>query len=125
MDLNNVNLIGRVVRDIELKTTAGGTNLTNFSLAVNNRNDTTSFFDCVAFGKTAEILAKYSSKGRQLAVSGSLQQRSYEAKDGTNRRVVEIIVNNVQLLGGKSDSVQADVVPTDTDDEDLLSAIPF
>ena len=125
MDLNNVNLIGRVVRDIELKTTAGGTNLTNFSLAVNNRNDTTSFFDCIAFGKTAEILERYSGKGRQLAVSGYLQQRSYEAKDRTNRRVVEIIVNNVQLLGGKSDSVQADTVPTDTSDEVDFSLIPF
>ena len=123
MDLNSVNLIGRVVRDIELKTTNGGTNIANFSLAVGCRNESVSFFDCVAFAKTAEILSKYANKGKQVAISGSLQQRSYQAKDGTNRRVVEIIVNNVQLLGSKSDNVQADVVPTG--DEIDTSLIPF
>ena len=127
-DLNNTVLIGRLTRDIEAKTTTSGKEVANFSLAVNGYNDEVSFIDCVAFGKTVEILAKYTQKGKQLGVNGRLQQRSYNAKDGTKRYATEVIVNSVQLLGGKTDEQpRADVAPVDIPDDntELLKNIPF
>ena len=125
MDINNVTITGRATKDVEVRTTPSGTNVTTVSLAVNSFNDKVNYFDVIAWDKTAEIIGKYVSKGRQLAVVGRLQQRKWLDKDGNNRYSIEIVASQVKLLGGKSDSVQADVVPTDTDDEDLLSLVPF
>ncbi len=134
-DLNTVTLLGRITKDLELKTGTSGTTILGFTLANNGRNDQVSFIDCVAFGKPAELINQYCQKGSQLAVSGRLQQRSYEAKDGSKRYVTEVIVNDFQFIGGKSDKpmtqAQAlnggkDVAPEEVEDEPIdLSEIPF
>jgi single-strand DNA-binding protein len=104
-DVNYVVIIGRLTRDAELKYTNSGLAVSSFSLAVNRRKrsgdtweEEASFFDLALFGKRAEGLNQYLTKGQQVAVEGSLQQDRWE-QDGKNRSKVKIITNNIQLLG--------------------------
>lgn len=120
-DTNSIVLIGRIVRDLEITKTKTGTDILNFTLANNGRNDQVSFIDCVAFNKSAELIAQYCGKGSQLSIQGRLQQRSYE-KDGGKRYVSEVIVNDFQFLGGKS---QSDEVTEISDEPISLDGIPF
>jgi len=111
-DVNHVTLIGRLTRDSEIKYTAGGQAVCKFSIAVNRRRkngdqwvDEASFFDVVLWGKTGESLNQYLTKGKQIAVEGELCQNRWE-QDGQNRSKVEVMANNVQLLGGGQDRQQ-------------------
>lgn len=127
MDINSVNITARATKDTELKTTTSGTSITTISVAVNGMKDEVSYFDVVCFGKTAEIAAQYVGKGKQIAVQGRLRQRKWQDKDGNNRYSVEIVANQVKLLGG-NEAPKNDVVLEDIKDEsteDLLSQIPF
>jgi len=108
--MNKVILIGRLSQDPEMRTTPNGVATTTFSVAV-SRNFTnqngereTDFFRCVAWRKQAENIAKYCQKGSQVAVEGRLQNRSYDAQDGTKRYVTEVIADNVSFLGSRGDS---------------------
>ncbi len=102
--INRVVLVGRLVRDPELRTTTGGKSVVDFSIAVNKRFKPTDgspdadFFRVSAWDKTAEYVANYLSKGRLVAVDGRLQSRKYTASDGSNREVVEITAESVQGL---------------------------
>jgi single-strand DNA-binding protein len=105
-DLNRVILIGRLTRDAELKYTASGQAVGNFSIAVDRRIKSgdgwvneANFFDVTLWGKTAESLGKYLVKGKQVAIDGELRQDRWE-QDGQNRQKVVIVAQNVQLLGG-------------------------
>ena len=108
--MNSVGLVGRLVADPELKTTNTGKEVTNFRIAVDKPYQKGSereadFFDIVAWGKTAAFIAQYFKKGKPIAVVGSLQTHTYEAKDGSNRRVTEILANNVEFVPtSKNDS---------------------
>ncbi len=105
-DLNRVVLIGRLTRDPELKQTGSGSAFCRFGIA-NNRNYTTggerreevSFFNCIAWGRGAEIINQYCRKGKQIAIEGRLQQRSWEDKEGKKQSSVDVVVENFQLLG--------------------------
>lgn len=124
MDTNVTILCGRATKDVEVKTTYSGTNIATISLAVNHKDDVTSYFDCVCFGKTAEIAGKYVTKGKQVTIVGRLQQRKWQDKEGNNRYAVEVVVNQLQLLGSTNNS--GDVVPDDIDEKPIdLSEIPF
>lgn len=99
----NVTLLtGRITKDLELKQ-AGQTTVTNFSLAVDNpfKKDDTSFFDVVAFGKTAELLNNYCSKGSKILVEGNLKQDRFTDKEGNNRSVVRVVANRIEFLDSK------------------------
>lgn len=147
---NKVILMGNLTRDIEMRTTPSGQTVANFSLAVSRSwkgqdgqtQEQTSFINCVAWGKVGEILAQYTSKGSPLLVSGRLDQRSYEDKDGNKRQAVEVNVEDFNFIGGgRGDSAEApaaanssnsssskskDVVIEDIDDKPIdLSEIPF
>ena len=107
-NLNHVTLIGRLTRDAELKYTNSGMAVTRLSLAVNRRKrsgdqwtEEANFFDITVFGKTAENLTQYMTKGREIAVEGELRQSRWE-QDGQPRSKVEVVGNNIQLLGGGS-----------------------
>ncbi|MBI9108386.1 MAG: single-stranded DNA-binding protein [Spirochaetales bacterium] len=109
-DVNYVIMIGRLTRDAELKYTNSGLAVSSFSLAVNRRKrsgesweDEVSFFDLALFGKRAESLNQYLTKGQQVAVEGTLSQDRWE-QDGKNRSKVKIIANNIQLLGGRGNA---------------------
>lgn len=98
--MNSVNLIGRLVKDIEAKKTNNGKKIVNFSLAVRRTPEQTDFITCVAFDKTAEILENYCSKGSQIGVSGSIRAGKVDDKFYMN-----VLVNTIHLIGGqKSDN---------------------
>lgn len=108
-DINHVSLVGRLTRDADLKYTNSGQAVSNISLAVNQRRrrdnewiDEAHFFDCVLWGKSAEALNSYLVKGKQVGVEGQLRQNRWE-QEGRTRSKVEISVNNIQLLGTRSD----------------------
>lgn len=104
---NKVILMGNLTRDPETRTTPSGQSVTNFGLAVNrtwrdqsgNTQENVSFIDCVAWGKTGEIIAQYVQKGRPILVSGRLDQRSWE-QEGQKRSKVEVIVEDFNFVGG-------------------------
>ena len=113
--MNNISLIGNLTKDIELRSSTT-TEVAKFSLAVRRDKDNTDFINCVAFGKTAELLSQYTSKGNKLAVEGRLQTGSYDNKDGVKIYTTEVIVNKMHLLEKKSDTPvgnpQQDFKPT-------------
>ena len=96
---NKVILMGNLTRDVEVRTTASGQSVANFSLAVNRswrgqdgqQQDQTSFINCVAWGKVGDIIAQYVRKGSPLLVSGRLDQRSYQDKDGNKRSALKLL----------------------------------
>lgn len=105
-DINKVFLVGRLTRDAELKYTNTGTAVSKFSLAVNRSkrsgdqwSEEASFFDLTLWGKQAEAVNQYLTKGKQVAIEGELRQNRWE-QDGQKRSKVEINVNHLQLLGG-------------------------
>lgn len=109
--MNLVMLIGRLVRDPEIRYTQGdqGTMIASFSLAVDRRykregQPTADFINCKAFGKTAEIIEKYCTKGKQIAINGEIQTGSYTNKEGNKVYTTDIIVNQMQLLGSANDA---------------------
>ncbi len=111
-DLNDVFLIGRLTRDGEMNYTNNGTAVMNFSIAVNRRHkngerweDEAHFFDCALWGKSAEALAAYLLKGKQVALKGELRQDRW-VHEGQKRSKVKIHVIKVQLLGGRSEDRQ-------------------
>lgn len=94
--------IGRLTRDPELNFAAGtGTAVARFTLAVTRpfKKDETDFINCIAFNKRAETIAQYLTKGRQLAVTGSIRTGSYDAKDGTKRYTTDIVVDSFEFIG--------------------------
>lgn len=105
--MNKAIIIGRLTKDPEMRTTSSGINSTSFTVAVSrnysnqNGERETDFINCVAWRKQAENIAKYCTKGTQVAVEGRIQTRSYDAQDGTKRYVTEIIADNVTFLGSK------------------------
>ncbi|WP_455798947.1 single-stranded DNA-binding protein [Clostridium butyricum] len=113
--MNKVVLIGRLTKDPELRFTPGsGAAVTTLTLAVDRYNPKTNqneadFIPIVIWGKQAENTANYMSKGGQVAISGKIQTRSYEAKDGTKRYITEVVAdqfNGVQFLGNKNGGVE-------------------
>ncbi len=109
--LNHIVLMGRLTRDPELRRTGSGTPVATFSLAVDrdfgsNRETgerETDFIDIVAWRNTAEFVSKYFTKGRMAVVSGRLQIRNWNDKDGNKRRTAEVIADNVYFGDSKRD----------------------
>lgn len=107
---NKVQLIGRLGAKSEIKTTANGKVFTRISLATHEsytnakgeRVRETTWHNLIAWGKTAEIIHKYTDKGTEIAVEGKLVNREYVGKDGIKRQATEIQVNEVLLRGDKS-----------------------
>lgn len=104
--MNKVNLIGRTTHDIELRYTQSAEPLAvvRFSFAVNRKKkNETDFITCTAFGKTAETIHKYVSKGSQIGLSGRIQTGNYE-KDGKKVYTFEVVVEDFTFCGKKEDS---------------------
>lgn len=106
--LNRAVLVGRLTRDVDLRYTPGGTAVGTFTLAIDRRfsgqngERETDFIPVVVWGKTAEASSKYLAKGRQAAVDGRIQTRSYENKEGRRVYVTEVVAEQVQFLGGNN-----------------------
>jgi single-strand DNA-binding protein len=110
--VNKVILIGRLGKDPEMRYTASGTAVVNFSMATNhftkdqdgNNSDTTEWHQVVAFGRTAEVAGEYLNKGKLVYIEGRLQTRSWDDQNGQKRYKTEVVCSNLQLLGSKGDS---------------------
>lgn len=108
--LNKVILMGRLTRDPELKYTPSNAAVVSFSLAVERNfarqgeQRATDFINCVAWRNQAEFLSKYFSKGQLLALSGSIQTRTYDDKDGKRVYVTEVVADEIHFAERKSDS---------------------
>ena len=100
--LNHITLMGRLTRDPELRRTGTGVAVTSFTVAVDrdfgkseSGEKETDFIDCVAWRQTGEFVSKYFTKGSMIVVSGRLQIRSWNDKDGNKRRSAEVVADNV------------------------------
>ena len=109
--LNHIIIMGRLTRDPELRRTGSGTAVASFTLAVDRDfspkdggERETDFIDCVAWRQTGEFVSKYFQKGRMAVVSGRLQIRSWNDKDGNKRKTAEIVADNVYFGDSKSDT---------------------
>lgn len=106
---NNVRLMGNLGAAPEVKTTANGKKVANFSIATNEnytdpngkKVNETQWHNLVAWGKTAEIAEKFLAKGKEVAIEGKLTNRNYVDKNGQKRYVTEVLVNEIVLLGAK------------------------
>ena len=122
--MNKVILIGRLTKDPELRFAAGsGTAVSRFTVAVNRqfKRDETDFINCVAFGKTAETISQYLSKGRQIALTGSIRTGSYDAQDGTKRYTTDVAVDSFEFIGSK-DSSGSNSAPVSNNDDSFSEA---
>ena len=106
---NKVQLIGNLGNDPEIINLESGKTLAKFSIATNEsyknakgeKITDTQWHNVVAWGKTAEIIEKYVTKGKEVAIEGKLTSRSYETKEGENRYVTEVVCNELLMLGNK------------------------
>lgn len=130
--MNSCNLIGRLVKDPELKYTQSGKAFCRFTLAVNREfnRDQADFINCQAWGKTAELIAEYMRKGSRIGCTGRIQVSSYE-KDGETRYSTDIVVDKIEFLGTKkngqsaparNESPTSNNILSDIDDQD---SFPF
>lgn len=105
MNVNKVILVGRLTRDPEIRTTPTGQSVATIGMATNNfwtdksgqKQEKTEFHTVILWGRQAEIAGQYLTKGQELFVEGRLQTREYTAKDGSQRRVTEVVGENMQL----------------------------
>jgi single-strand DNA-binding protein len=130
MSINRVVLTGNLTKDAELKQTSGGMAIVKLRLAVNDRRknatsgqweDSPNYFDVVIFGSRGEALSRFLSKGKQIAIDGKLRWREWESQAGEKRSAVEVVADDIELLGGRGDapaggSVRAAAAPDFADE---------
>ena len=130
-DVNSIVLVGRLVKDADIKYLQSGTAVVNFNLAVNESvkngnswSERVSFFDVTFYGRQGEGLQRYLAKGKQIVIAGTLQQQRWQ-KDGQTKSKTIIIAKTIQLLGSARDGNMGGMVSTPPADEDGLDNIPF
>lgn len=111
MSLNHIVLMGRMVKDPEKRTTASGVSVCNFTIAVerdykNGDERVSDFIECVVWRGAADFVEKYMGKGRMVVVSGSLQSKKWQDKDGNNRTSWEVQATNVYFADSKKDGAE-------------------
>lgn len=122
--MNKSILVGRLTKDVELKTTQSGVSVCSFTVAVNRKfknadgNYDADFINCVAWRGQAEFLSKYFEKGSMVGIAGSIQTRSYE-QDGHKVWVTEVVADEVSFVGGKKEET-----PSATPMPDLGMPVP-
>lgn len=118
-DLNQCNFIGRLGDNPKMQNTQSGDAMTTFSIAVSekyndrngNRTEKTEWINVQAFGKLAQIMGQYLTKGSQVFISGKLQSRKYTGQDGVERTAVSILARDMSMLGGGQQSQQGGYAP--------------
>jgi len=112
--MNNVNIIGTITRDIEIKYLPSGSALANFSVAINQdykdkngqKVQKTTFVECKSFGKQSEVINQYFHKGSRIAIQGELDQESWKTQDGKNRSKLTVKVDKFDFIDKKQDGGQ-------------------
>ncbi len=107
--MNKIILIGRLVKDPEIRSTATGKKVASFSIAVSdgkdqNGQEITQYFNCTAWEKKAEIVELYVKKGHKIAIVGKLQNRSWDAPDGTKKYATDVLVSELEILTSKAEA---------------------
>lgn len=130
--LNHITIMGRLVRDPELRHTQSGTPVANFSLAVDRDfkgqdGRDTDFIDCVAWRNTANFVEQFFTKGRMAIVSGRLQIRAFTDKHGNKRNVAEVVADSVYFGDSKREAAQAPTAAPEQFEEldDMGGPLPF
>jgi single-strand DNA-binding protein len=132
MNLNKVTIAGRLTRDPELRTLPKGTPVCQFGVAVNRtwkgddgqKKEEVTFLDCEAWSKTAEIIAKHFSKGREIYIEGRIKIDQFDDKTtGQKRSKMKVVLESFQFLGGREDS-NSERKPADSHDERPASQTP-
>lgn len=109
---NKVLLMGNLTRDVEFKQLSGGKAVANIGLAVNRRfrtqagenREEVTYVDCEAWGRTAEVMSQYLSKGKPVFIEGRLKLDQWEDKEGNKRSKMRVVVENFEFIDGRSDS---------------------
>ena len=125
--MNKTIITGRLTKDPELKTSQSGIAVTNFSVAVDRpmaKEKAVDYFDCVAFRKTAEFVNKYFFKGKPILIEGHMQSRKWE-KDGVKRTSWELVVDNVEFIGGDKKQAGTAPAPVDAAPFEGMEGTPF
>lgn len=108
MKMNQIILVGRPGKDPETKQTPSGAKVVTISLGIDRRTkdgkSATDWIDCTVWGKTADVAEQYVKKGDRIGVVGSLQTRTWQAQDGTNRKAYFVLVDRLELMGDKKPS---------------------
>lgn len=123
--LNHITIAGRLTKDVEMRRTNSGKAVASFTLAVDrdfSKEKETDFIDCTAWGNTGEFVSKYFSKGKMAIVSGRLQLRKWEDKNGNKRTSPEVVAENVYFCEKKdsnSDTMPNNFALLDGDDSEL------
>lgn len=122
--MNSICLVGRLTGRPDIKAFESGTNISNFTIAVDRiKRGEVDFFHCTAFGRTAEALFKYCDKGQLIGIQGMLRDRVYTDRDGNRKEVYEIIVSHFTFCGGgRKEEKETDGID---DDFFLLEDDPF
>ena len=107
--MNSVVLVGRLTKDPDVRYNPSGMGIAKFTVAVDRRfkregQPEADFISCVAFGKTAEFMEKYFTKGKLIGLSGSIQTGSYTNKDGQKVYTTDVVAENVEFVGSKNES---------------------
>lgn len=107
--MNKVELTGRTTKELELRSTQGGTNLVRFTLAVDRRkkDDGADFIGCIAYGNVAEVMARYVKKGHKIGVVGHIRTGKYE-KDGKAVYTSDVVVDEMEFLEKKEEPSNVD-----------------
>jgi len=121
ININHVALVGRLVRDVELRKTNSNTSVCSFTVAVDRRfksqqpgGQDADFISCIAWRQSADFLARYGSKGAIVSVEGRIQTRSYDNQSGQKVYVTEVVADNVQLISSKGTQGQGEPVNNQT-----------
>lgn len=134
--MNNISIVGRITKDVEVSTTNSGIKYARFNVAVQSEFKTVDgerqadFFICVAWRETAENIAKFFKKGYPIGLMGSMNSRSYEKEDGSKQTVWELNVKNFSFVGGsnedgantkkKKETTKQELIPLDDEEDDNL-----
>ena len=126
--MNKVVLVGRLTRDPEVRSTSSGSNTARFTVAVNRnfRNKDgqydADFVSCVAFRNTADFVSKFFKKGSMIGLEGRIQTGSYDAQDGSKRYTTDVVVDNVEFVGGRNEGSS---MPTNNSYADMPANDPI
>lgn len=135
--MNKVLLVGRLTKDVELRTTQNGKSCAQFGVAVTRRfkdangNYQADFINCVAWGQTAEFINKHFHKGERIGLAGCIQTRTYDDNNGKKVYVVEVLVEEAEFVenknGGNAPQQKPAPAPSidDAKDDDIMKDMPF
>lgn len=123
--MNEIRLMGNLTRDPELSSTASGKTVCKFGLAVGREfEEGTDFFDCTAWGKTAETIAKYFNKGRRILLRGRVKIQNYEDSSGSKRRSWDVIVDKFYFCDSNRQQGVSEQEPADNYTESVKNKLP-